>query len=216
MSENTVAERLKYLRSINKKTQKEFAEFLGIPQPSMSAYENGKNNPTIDVLIDIADKCNVSLDWLAGRSDYTFGLSNMSDFVLFMYELAMKKEIGFEIIVEDKFPNNDIETDENKWNVKLVFYGNDKEHAFNADVCNILKELSDNLFDLESYSITKEQFDSMKNKSVEYYSLPLTQKELENIYILYLEKEKVKHKDIMEKMKRAKSVGCRKSSSCAG
>ena len=58
-----------------------------------------------------------------------------------------------------------IETNENKWNVKLVFYGNDKEHAFNADVCNILKELSNNLFDLESYSITKEQFDSMKNKS---------------------------------------------------
>ncbi len=67
----------------------------------MSAYENGKNNPTIDVLIDIADKYNVSLDWLAGRSDYTFGLLSMRDFVLFMYELAMKKEIGFEIIVKD-------------------------------------------------------------------------------------------------------------------
>ena len=177
MNNKTVSERLKYLRSINKKTQKEFADFLRIPQPSMSAYENGKNNPTIDVLIDIADKCKVSLDWLAGRSDYTFGLSSMRDFVLFMYELAMKKEIGFEIIVEDKFPNNDIETEENKWNAKLVFYGNDKEHPFNADVCNILKELSDNLFDSESYSITKEQFDSMKNKSVEYYFLPLTQKE---------------------------------------
>ena len=147
----------------------------------MSAYENGKNNPTIEVLIDIADKCKVSLDWLSRRSDYTFALSNMSDFVLFMYEPTMKKEIGFEIIVEDKFPNNDIETDENKWNAKLVFYGNDKEHAFNADVCNILKEPSDNLFDLESYSITKEQFDSMKNKSVEYYSLPLTQKEFEEL-----------------------------------
>lgn len=180
MSENAVSERLKYLRSINKKTQKKFAEFLGIPQPSMSAYENGKNNPTIDVLIDIVDKCNVSLDWLAGRSDYTFGLSSMRDFVLFMYEMEMKKEIGFKIIVEDKFPN-DIEPDENEWNAKLVFYGNDKEHPFNADVCNILKELSDSLFDLESYSITKAQFDSMKNKSLEYYSLPLTQKEFEEL-----------------------------------
>ena len=28
----------------------------------------------------------------------------MRDFVLFMYELAMKKEIGFEIIVEDNSP----------------------------------------------------------------------------------------------------------------
>lgn len=120
------------------KKQKDFTEFLVMPQLSMSAYENRKNNPTIDVLIDIADKCKVSLDWLAERSDYTLGLSSMRDFVLFMYELAMKKEIGFEIIVEDKFPN-EIKTDENKWNVKLVFYGNDKEYAFNADVCNILK-----------------------------------------------------------------------------
>ena len=104
----------------------------------------------------------------------------MRDFVLFMYKLEKKKEIGFKIIVEDKFPN-DIETDENNWNAKLVFYGNDKEHPFNSDVCNILKELSDNLFDLESYSITKEQFDSIKNKSVEYYSLPLTQKEFEDL-----------------------------------
>ena len=81
--------------------------------------------------------------------------------------------------MEDKFPHNDIEIDENKQNAKLVCYGNDKEHTF--DVYNILKELSDNLFDLESYSITKEQFNSMKNKSVEYYSLPLTQKEFEEL-----------------------------------
>lgn len=93
MNNKTVSEQLKYLRSINKKTQKEFAEFLGIPQPSVSAYENGKNNPTIDINIEIADKCNVSLDWLAGKgSDYTFGLSSMRDFVLFMYELVMKKK----------------------------------------------------------------------------------------------------------------------------
>ena len=92
MNNKTVSERLKYLRSIIKKTQKEFAEFLGIPQPSMSAYENGKNNPTIDVLIDIADKCRVSLDQIAGRSDYTFALSSIRDFVLFMYEPAMNEK----------------------------------------------------------------------------------------------------------------------------
>ena len=44
----------------------------------------------------------------------------MRDFVLFMYELAMKKEIGFKIIVEDKFPN-DIETDEKISRAKFWF-----------------------------------------------------------------------------------------------
>ena len=41
----------------------------------MSVYENSKINPTIDMLIDFADKCKVSLERLAGRSDYTFCLS---------------------------------------------------------------------------------------------------------------------------------------------
>ena len=39
-----------------------------------------------------------------------------------MYELAMKKEIVFKIIVEDKFLDIDIETVENKWNAKLVLW----------------------------------------------------------------------------------------------
>lgn len=76
----------------------------------MSAYENGTNNPQTDVLIDIASKCNVNLDWFAGKSEYAFVLSNMRGFVLFIYELALKKEIESEIIVENKFPDNDIET----------------------------------------------------------------------------------------------------------
>ncbi|MGX7177429.1 helix-turn-helix domain-containing protein [Facklamia hominis] len=37
-----MAERLKYLRSLHNKTQKEFAEMLGIPQSSISTYENEK------------------------------------------------------------------------------------------------------------------------------------------------------------------------------
>ena len=89
----------------------------------MSAYKNGKNNPIIDVLIGIADKYNVSLDWLVRRSEYTFALSSIRYFILFIYELAIKK-IRFKIIVEDTFPNNDIETNENRSNIKLVFYSN--------------------------------------------------------------------------------------------
>ena len=65
-------------------------------------------------MIDIAYRCKVSLDCIVERIDYTFGFSSMKDFVLFMCELKIKKEIGFEIITEDKFPDNDIETDENK------------------------------------------------------------------------------------------------------
>lgn len=79
----------------------------------MSVYENSKNNSTTDMLIDFADKCKVSLEYLAGISDYTFGLSVWKT-LFFINKLAIKYEIGLEIIVEDKFPNHDIETDVNK------------------------------------------------------------------------------------------------------
>lgn len=178
MNQVTVAERLKYLRSMKNKTHKKFAKLLEIPQPSLSAYKNGKNNPTINVLIDIVNKCNVSLDWLTGRTNQEHTLSSMRDFASFMYDLSMKNKIGFKIIVEDKFID---EENENKRNAELVFYGNGEDHPYNADVCNILKELSDNLFNLKSYAITKPQFDSLKENAIEYYSLPLTQKEFEDL-----------------------------------
>ena len=61
----------KRLREVRLETlnmnQREFAKLLGIPQPSLSAYESGRNKPTIDSVINISDKCNVSIDWLCGR-----------------------------------------------------------------------------------------------------------------------------------------------------
>lgn len=69
MKTNIFGQRLKLLRSTLQLSQKEFAESLSIPQPTVSAYENGKNSPTIDVVMYIADKYNVSIDWLCGRDD---------------------------------------------------------------------------------------------------------------------------------------------------
>lgn len=140
----------------------------------MSAYENGKNNPTIDVLMNIADKCSVSLDWLAEEVTILSVFQAWGLCFIYVWTGNEKRNKSFKIIVEDKFPN-DIETDENKWNAKLISMVMMKS-ILSQPVCNILKELSDNLFDLESYSITKEQFDSMKNKSLEYCSTTNTER----------------------------------------
>ena len=48
--DNLFGERLKSLRSMRgNKSQKEFAEELGIPQPTLSSYESGKIKPTIPI-----------------------------------------------------------------------------------------------------------------------------------------------------------------------
>ncbi len=63
-----LGDKLQILRKNMNYKQKDFAEFLNIPQPSLSAYENRKNSPPLEVLINIAKKCNISLDYLAGLS----------------------------------------------------------------------------------------------------------------------------------------------------
>ena len=176
------AERIKTLRFSLGKSQKEFAEFIGIPQPSMSAYENGKNNPTLEVLINIADKCNVSLDWLCGRQT-EFALTDLSDVANFFYGLVETNEIGCDIVVHDHIENGlDIEEegetdDRYRWWTRLTFYGNDSRFSYNGSVCEIIKKVKDNIGDLESYSIPHDSYNTTKEKTINRYSLPLTKKE---------------------------------------
>lgn len=58
---------LKELRQKENKTQKEIAEDLNITQRTYSNYETGKREPSIDMLINIADYYNTSIDILVGR-----------------------------------------------------------------------------------------------------------------------------------------------------
>ena len=68
MGNNIFGRRLKMLRNHHfHMTQKEFAQFLSLQQPTISAYENGKVSPVITEAMDIAKKCGVSLDWLCGN-----------------------------------------------------------------------------------------------------------------------------------------------------
>ena len=58
------------LRKMNKLTQREVAEHLGISQPSYIRYENGRSEPTIENLVKLADLFDVSLDYLCGRKNF--------------------------------------------------------------------------------------------------------------------------------------------------
>lgn len=62
-------ERLKEVRTLQQKTQKQVADFLGIKPNAYQNYEYGKREPDITGLIALADYFDVSLDYLVGRSD---------------------------------------------------------------------------------------------------------------------------------------------------
>ena len=52
-----------------KKTIAAFAAFLGLSRPTVNFYLNGDRVPDALTLRQIAERCNVSSDWLLGLSD---------------------------------------------------------------------------------------------------------------------------------------------------
>lgn len=60
--------RLREVRKSKKITQQELADRLGIKRNTYSDWENGKTEPTFEILVKLADLFDVSLDWLFGRN----------------------------------------------------------------------------------------------------------------------------------------------------
>ncbi len=67
--------------------------------------------------------------------------------MFFVHELFKTNEIGFEIEVNDK-------GNVAQWYTTLKFNVYDENHKYDADMCNIIKEISNNLTDLNYYIIT--------------------------------------------------------------
>lgn len=66
---NNLTVQLKGLRKAKKVTQKAVAENINIAIRAYQYYESGEREPTLSILIALADYFDVSLDYLVGRSE---------------------------------------------------------------------------------------------------------------------------------------------------
>ena len=68
--DNTFGNRLKQLRKENGNvSQEDVAKSININRTTMSRYESGDMEPSINMVVDLAKYFGVSLDWLAGYSE---------------------------------------------------------------------------------------------------------------------------------------------------
>ena len=71
-----LSKRIKELRQEKNLTQRQLAEKANTTATSISAYEKGKKTPSIEVLCNIANALETSVDWLCGNliseGAYTF------------------------------------------------------------------------------------------------------------------------------------------------
>lgn len=73
-------DKLKAIRKAKKMTQADFARELKVSSSVIAAYEQGKNFPSVSVLIEICKILGVSSDYLLGISDeISIKLSGLSD-----------------------------------------------------------------------------------------------------------------------------------------
>lgn len=65
----SLASQFKKIRTEMGLTQKQVADGIGVAEQAYQRYEYGRTIPSALVLIALADYFDVSLDYLAGRSD---------------------------------------------------------------------------------------------------------------------------------------------------
>ena len=63
------SDRIIQLKNERKLLQKDIASSIGLSLRACQYYEKGQKEPTLSVLLRLADYFDVSLDYLVGRSD---------------------------------------------------------------------------------------------------------------------------------------------------
>lgn len=87
-------DRLKAIRMQNPnwKSQKAFAEFLGIPAANLASYETGRRTPTDAVIQLICQKCNVNEEWLRNGTGEMFRPVNKNDEISRLFGDVLKND----------------------------------------------------------------------------------------------------------------------------
>ena len=196
--ENLFGERLRMLRSLQgNKSQKEFAVELGIPQPTLSSYESGKIKPTVDAIINIANKCGVSMDWLCGR-DEPFHLGSLGDVLSCFMELFETKEFSIKTTFHDRVDTEekDATEDEDRNWVELKIYHNEVWHnpdiTLNQDLCSVVEKAYKLTNELRRFERSQESYEREKSYFIDSMrDVPIT---------------KIDHSDIPEEEQRKRML----------
>lgn len=74
-------DRLRMLRESMNLNKKELSKKVGVAPSTISMYESGERNPSIENLEILADFFNVDIDYLLGKTDYTTKIIHSSEVI---------------------------------------------------------------------------------------------------------------------------------------
>ena len=131
-------------------TQKEFAELINVSTVSVSSYETEAKTPSLDMVISISRKCNVSIDWLCGLSDIKSNLETITTYPdLFRLFIKILETRYFEF---DNVPIID-EIDTDKSSVIITLHDDPNMQQFFTEWCRVFELHCNNTIDDELYHL---------------------------------------------------------------
>ena len=87
-----LGDRIKLLRKDQCITQDQLAEYINVSRSSVNGYENDGVEPSLSVLVKMADRFNVSLDYLLERTEEKHNINLLNEdakeFLLRVIKLA--------------------------------------------------------------------------------------------------------------------------------
>lgn len=86
--------RLKELREKQGMTQNDLADHLSVSRQSIGGYEKGTTEPPFEIVVKIADKFNVTCDYLLSRTDEKYNFNSLdADFIELLVKLYEDKDV---------------------------------------------------------------------------------------------------------------------------
>ncbi len=147
--QTTFSIRLKELRSSLNMTQVQFANHVGTNQVTLSSYETGATNPSLEIVKEIATKCNVSIDWLCGLSnkknlnnEYSTYYDVLKDFVQLC---SVKYDDGSKNLVTASIVNSSD-------NIHFIVKNDDIFNSFFTNWLKMYNLLQENVINSEIYT----------------------------------------------------------------
>ena len=163
-----ISTKLKELLSRYSMNLKEFSEFVGVSRTSLTGYINGKVSPTIEPLVKICKRCDVSLDWLCS-TEKNNKIHTVSDIILYFLNLQEIDQFSYKLTKNDN---------------SVLFEITSLGSTTSNEVCKFIMEYLDTkekLDSLQDKELAKNYYDMWLEKKLTYYStLPVYTKSEKN------------------------------------
>lgn len=158
------SEKIKSLRKGRHMTQSEFSDFIGVKQQTLSGYERGIMKPSLDILIEIAEKCDVSIDWLCGikKGNESTNIKTYADIVNLLFKIRMFSD--FEPCIDDRTPSEEELKDWSKGSLLFCDHVLDDFVVEWSEALNVLYKTSINK------DVTKKMYLSWKQGKLDEFS----------------------------------------------